>query len=78
MSGMLDTGSTAAFYFCSTCSCTPCMCPPPKTPFTCPVCHGAGTVSKPPWVAGDQEFWADASGELYDCPACGKTGVVWG
>lgn len=47
-------------------------------PFTCPVCRGAGTVSRPPHVAGDQPFWSSsATGALYPCRACTGTGIVW-
>jgi hypothetical protein len=41
-------------------------CPGPKplyhsapVPHCCPVCSGSGKVSRPPWVAGDQESWTD-------------------
>ena len=57
------------------------LCPPTMTearkPHCCPVCHGAGTVSRPPWVAGDQPTW-DAGGiEFYECRACKGSGMVW-
>jgi len=48
------------------------------TPYECPVCHGQGTVSKPPYVAGDQKTWtANNAWDKYPCPACGGTGIVW-
>ncbi|KKK67593.1 hypothetical protein LCGC14_2952520 [marine sediment metagenome] len=46
-------------------------------PYLCPVCHGAGTVSRPPGIAGDQETWNDSGTPLYDCLACDGTGVIW-
>lgn len=48
-----------------------------KIPFSCPVCNGHGTVSKPPWIAGDQMTWYASSSVLYTCNACDGTGVVW-
>ena len=48
------------------------------TPFSCPTCHGSGTVSKPPWIAGDQETWvANTAWNLYSCPSCNGSGVIW-
>jgi hypothetical protein len=55
--------------------------PPPRQaqqPFACPVCSGHKTISKPPWVAGDQHQWAVADFASYPCPACSATGIVWG
>jgi len=46
-------------------------------PHKCPVCNGFGTVSKPPWVAGDQETWLSSSCEPYPCKACNGTGIIW-
>ncbi len=51
--------------------------PASRVPFCCPVCHGAGTVSKPPTVAGDQLTWSEASSALWPCHACQGTGIVW-
>lgn len=45
-------------------------------PFTCPTCHGHGTVQKPPWIAGDQMTWASNEMELYPCPSCNGNGFV--
>ena len=42
----------------------------------CPVCNGHGTVSKPPWIAGDQITWAGNSSAPYTCKACGGRGVI--
>jgi DnaJ-class molecular chaperone len=49
-----------------------------KVPFTCPVCNGHGTVSKPPWVAGDQNAWGSTGNPLYQCPSCKGTCIIWG
>jgi hypothetical protein len=46
-------------------------------PHKCPVCNGAGTVMRPPWVAGDQDFWADNGTTPYTCGPCEGTGLVW-
>jgi len=47
------------------------------TPFMCPVCNGHGTVSKPPWIAGDVYAWVGCALRTYPCPACGGTGIIW-
>lgn len=47
-----------------------------QQPYKCPVCDGAGKVSRPPWVAGDQPTWSGDSFALYDCQACTK-GILW-
>lgn len=46
-------------------------------PHACPVCRGHGTVSKPPYVAGDQDSWAGSGTGSYPCHACSGTGIVW-
>ena len=46
-------------------------------PFTCPTCGGYKTVQKPPWVAGDQPRWVSAGTELYSCPSCNGSGILW-
>jgi len=46
-------------------------------PHQCPVCNGHGTVSKPPWVAGDIQGWTDCSTVPYVCRACEGTGIIW-
>lgn len=44
----------------------------------CPVCHGQGTVSKPPYIAGDQQTWiASNAWDKFPCPACNGQGIVW-
>lgn len=45
--------------------------------YMCPCCNGAGTVSRPPWVAGDQETWASTDVRTYPCQACAGAGVLW-
>ena len=45
-------------------------------PHCCPVCNGAGTTAKPPYVAGDQETWY-ASDCRFPCHACKGSGIVW-
>jgi hypothetical protein len=47
-------------------------------PFKCPVCDGAGQVSRPPWVPGDADNWGGTAIASYKCHACDGTGVVWG
>lgn len=46
-------------------------------PHTCPVCEGAGTTAKPPYVAGDQRTWDAYDCRLYPCPPCKGSGIVW-
>ena len=46
-------------------------------PFKCPVCNGYGTVSKPPWIAGDINGWCAGNTQSYQCPACCGNGIVW-
>jgi len=46
-------------------------------PHKCPVCNGHKTVSKPPWIAGDQETWLASNSEPYPCKACEGTGIIW-
>jgi RecJ-like exonuclease len=41
----------------------------------CPVCHGQGTVSKPPWVTGDVVMWT-SDRTSYPCQVCGGAGIV--
>lgn len=48
----------------------------PRQPVKCPVCNGQGTVSRPPWTAGDQETWATSSVNIYKCCACDGSGLV--
>lgn len=50
---------------------------PPVAVFACPVCNGHKTVSRPPWVAGDQPTWDGTGTQVYPCPACNGTGLVW-
>ncbi len=46
-------------------------------PHACPVCNGQGTVSKPPWIAGDVTEWTSGDTQFYPCKACNGTGIVW-
>jgi hypothetical protein len=46
-------------------------------PHACPICHGAGHVTRPPWVAGDVDHWAGSSAGSYPCRTCGGSGVLW-
>ena len=41
----------------------------------CPLCHGQGTVSKPPYVDGDCPYWIDNVSGGYTCKICGGTGL---
>lgn len=52
--------------------------PNPPVCACCPVCNGAGMVSRPPWVAGDQPQWTSGNTtDQHKCKACNGTGVVW-
>ena len=42
----------------------------------CPKCHGQGTVSKPPWVAGDIQSWI-GSESSYVCDLCNGTKTLF-
>lgn len=42
----------------------------------CPYCKGQGTVSKPPWVAGDKDWWVSSGTQTYICPTCSGQGFV--
>ena len=42
----------------------------------CPVCDGQGLVSKPPYLAGDQQSWASSSTAPYPCKRCEGTGTI--
>ena len=43
----------------------------------CPICDGTGLVSKPPWIAGDQDSWTCSGTGPYPCTACNGTGLLW-
>ena len=49
-----------------------------KKPFSCPVCFGHGSVSKPPHIPGDQVVCTAGSACGYPCHACRGTGIIWG
>lgn len=51
--------------------------PANRSPHRCPVCDGAGTVSRPPHVAGDQWMWESSDVRVFECPACAGRGVLW-
>lgn len=46
-------------------------------PHRCPCCSGSGLVSRPPWIAGDSNFWTGTSCGPWPCKACAGTGVLW-
>lgn len=46
-------------------------------PHACPVCNGTGIVSRPPYVAGDIQFWSSTETVTYGCRACHGSGIVW-
>ncbi|MCK9543759.1 MAG: hypothetical protein M0R03_17200 [Novosphingobium sp.] len=41
----------------------------------CPKCDGQGIVSKPPWIAGDQDTWT-ASQANFTCNLCNGQMVI--
>ena len=41
----------------------------------CPKCNGQGTVSKPPWVAGDVHQWT-SSATSFVCDVCNGAKVI--
>jgi len=43
---------------------------------TCPVCVGQGTVSRPPYIAGDSHEWSSSSSGGFPCPVCHGAGVI--
>lgn len=42
----------------------------------CPNCNGQKTVSRPPWISGDQETWDTADSSVYPCPTCDANGYI--
>ena len=42
-----------------------------KTPHKCPVCDGAGLVSKPLYLGG-------TGTDMYPCKCCEGKGIIWG
>lgn len=42
----------------------------------CPVCEGQGLVSRPPWIAGDQQEWTASSAGPYSCKVCQGRGII--
>lgn len=43
----------------------------------CPNCHGQKTVSRPPWMAGDQPTWESDGTGNYNCPTCQAMGYLF-
>lgn len=43
----------------------------------CPCCNGSGLVSRPPWVAGDQQAFSASSCGPWPCKACNGSGMLW-
>ena len=41
----------------------------------CPVCNGAGKISRPPWVAGDVLTWTAGDPASHNCTACKGEGI---
>lgn len=41
----------------------------------CPKCNGQGSVSKPPWLAGDVDQWTSSETQ-YDCDVCNGAKVL--
>lgn len=41
----------------------------------CPLCQGQGRVSKPPWIAGDQQTWVDTQ-TSHVCHICNGVGII--
>lgn len=47
------------------------------TLYCCPVCNGAGKVSRPPWLPGDVLHWSAGNNvEHYECQACKGKGYI--
>ncbi len=42
----------------------------------CPNCHGQKTVSKAPYIAGDQPIWTASDTQTYPCPTCDAKGYI--
>ena len=41
----------------------------------CPKCDGQGTVSKPPWIAGDVYEWTYSS-SIFPCDICNGAKII--
>ena len=48
-----------------------------QIPHRCPVCFGAGVVSRPPGVPADQESFMSSSVGPWQCQVCKGEGVLW-
>jgi len=42
----------------------------------CPVCNGAGLVSRPDFIAGDITQWSDCQTGGYPCRVCSGLGLI--
>jgi len=42
----------------------------------CPNCNGQKIVSRPPWLAGDQQEWSSTGTDTYPCPTCDSRGYL--
>jgi hypothetical protein len=77
-SGVVNRCVNPACQSTAGCVCQTVWLTPPKRPHKCPACDGSTKISRPPHVAGDVLAWDGTGNPLYDCVACGATGVVWG
>lgn len=41
----------------------------------CPKCDGQGSVSKPPWIAGDVYFWSETR-TAFVCDVCNGAKII--
>ena len=41
----------------------------------CPKCNGQGIVSKPPYIAGDQQTWSSSSA-VHTCDVCNGNKII--
>ena len=41
----------------------------------CPKCNGQGQVTKPPYIAGDQETWSSSSA-IHQCDVCNGRKII--
>ena len=48
-----------------------------KRPWKCPVCDGAGLVSRPPYIAGDVQGWVSSDCAPHPCKPCVGIGIIW-
>ena len=48
-----------------------------EQPYKCPVCNGAGRITRPPGIGGDVETWTASGITLYCCPLCKGERIIW-